>query len=211
MSIENNEEIGTEISVAVAGDDDLRARVRAIVVRALAERQWDVGEIRQVMRASVAGVGRGMGQRGSQAGAALGEAVQGLDEAVSRSVYALQMALEESWGQGREFTETDLKPTVEAIKGLEDDLLGTLKDTANSSQGWAKEAFSSLYDHLSRNGTDTGNQVKGVLEALGSRLATAANGAGGELKQQARESKERLSAVASGILRGLADTLDARK
>jgi hypothetical protein len=211
MSMENNEQIGTEISAAVAQDQDLRARVRDMVVRALADREWDAAEIRQVMREVFAGLGQGMGQRGSQATAAMGEAVQGLDEAVSRSVYALQMALEESWGQGRQFAETDLKGTAEAIKGLEDDLLGTLKETADKSQGWVKEAFSGLYDHLARNGTDTGSQVKGVLEALGNRLAVSANGAGGELKQQARESTERLSAVASGILRGLADTLDARR
>ena len=211
MSIENKQQIGSEISAAIAQDEDLRARVRGMVVRALADHEWDTEAIRQVMRESFAGLGAGVGQRGSQAAVAVGEAVQGLDEAVSRSVYALQMALEESWGQGRQFADTDLRDTAEAIKGLEDDLLGTLKATADKSQGWAKEAFTGLHDHLRRNGTDTGNQVKGVLQVLGNRLAASASGAGRELRDQARESRERLGAVASGILRGLADRLDAPK
>jgi hypothetical protein len=143
--------------------------------------------------------------------AAAREAVEGLDEAVGRAVYALQMALEEAWGQGRRFTESDLKATADEVKGLENDLLTTLKESADKGQGVAKEVFSGLFEHLSRNGTDTGNQVRGVLEILGNRLADAAHGAGGELKDQARESTERLKSVASGMMRGLADSLDKVK
>jgi hypothetical protein len=101
--------------------------------------------------------------------------------------------------------------TVDELKGLESDLLGTLKESADKGQGVVKEALSGLYDHLARNGTDTGSHVKGVLDMLGNRLASAAHGAGGELKEQALESTDRLKAVASGILRGLADGLDERK
>jgi gas vesicle protein len=210
MSLENKEQLGIFISEAMANEQGLRERVRSMVLRALADREWDRAEMRDVMRQSFAGVGDGMTQRGSQAADAAKEAVQGLDEAVGRSVYALKMALEETWGQGRQFAQTDLKDTVEAIKDLEDDLLGTLKDSADKSQGWIKDTFAGLYDHLARNGSDTGLQVKDTLESLGNRLGTAASGAGSELKEQAKESKERLRAVASGILRGLADTLDSR-
>jgi hypothetical protein len=211
MSTENKEQIDAVIGDAMAQEQDLRERVRSMVMRAISERSWDTGEIREVLRRSMAGVGEGMPQRGSQAAAAAREAVQGLDEAVGRAVYALQMALQETWNQGRQFTESDLKATVEEVKGLEDDLLGTLKESADKGQGVTKEALSGLFDHLSRNGTDTGNQVKGVLDLLGNRLAGAAHGAGGELKEQARETRERLKAVASGILRGLADSLDKSK
>ncbi|MCP5276987.1 MAG: hypothetical protein H6935_01335 [Thiobacillus sp.] len=211
MSMENKEQIGEIISVAMARDQDLRERVRAMVMRALSERTWDKAEIRDVISQAFAGVGAGMPQRGSQAAAAAREAVQGLDEAVGRSVYALQMALEEAWEQGRQFTDTDMKSTVDELKGLEEDLLGTLKDSADRGQGFVKEALSGLYDHLKLNGTDTGSQVQGVLDLLANRLAGAAHGAGSELKEQAREGRDRLKSVASGILRGLADGLDKPK
>lgn len=211
MSMENKKKIGEVISVAMARDQDLRERVRAMVMRALSERTLDKAEIRDVISQAFAGVGAGMTQRGSQAAAAAREAVQGLDEAVGRSVYALQMALEEAWEQGRQFTDTEMKTTVDELKGLEDDLLGTLKDSADKGQGAVKDILSGLYEHLKRNGTDTGSQVKGVLDLLTNRLAGAAHGASSELKEQAREGRDRLKSVASGILRGLADGLDKPK
>ena len=210
MSMENKEQIGAVISTAMAQDQGLRERVRDMVMRALADRSLDTAEIRDVLSQSFAGVGEGMPQRGNQAAAAAKEAVQGLDEAVGRAVYAMKMALEEAWEQGRQFADTDMRSTADELKGLESDLLSTLKESADKGQGAVKEALSALYDHLARNGTDTGNRVKDVLDTLGNRLSGATHGAGGELKEQARESRDRLRAVASGILRGLADGLDNR-
>lgn len=211
MSMENNEQIRADVVAAMESKEDLRERVRAMVMRALVARSGDPAQVRAVLREVFAGVGSGMSQRGSQAGDAARDAVQGLDEALGRSIYALQMALEEGWADGLQFAEADLKHTVDEIKGLEDDLLGTLKETADKGQGVAREVFSNLYDHLKRNGTDTGSRVKNVLEMLGKRLGAATDGAQSELRDQARESGQRLRAVASGILRGLADSLDSRK
>ncbi|MEW5769708.1 MAG: DUF6781 family protein [Pseudomonadota bacterium] len=211
MSTENKEQMSIEMCSAVSDDQDLRERVRGIVMRALADRQWDRAEIREVLRESFAGLGQGLGQRGGEAAGAVKEAVHGLDEAVGRSVYALRMAVEESWSSGRDFAQSDLKAAVDALRDLEKEMLDTLKDSADKSQGWVKDAFADLHAHLSRNGTDTGSQVKDVVEALGSRLGAAAHGAAGEAREQARSTGERLGAVASGILRGLADALDGRK
>lgn len=211
MSMEKKEQIGEVISAAMAQDQDLRERVRGMVMRALADRTWNSAEIREVLTQVFAGVGDGMSQRGNQAAGAAREAVQGMDEAVGRAVYALQMALEEAWDQGRQFAETDLKEAAGDIKTLEADLLSTLKESADKGQGIVKETFSELYEHLVRNGTDTGSQVKALLDMLGNRLAGAAHGAGGDLTDQMRESKDRLKEVASGILRGLADRLDSGK
>ncbi len=208
MSLENKEEIGEVLSEAVARDDDLRERVRAVVLQALSERTWDGSEIRDVARQAFSGVGQGLPQRGTQVASAAKEAVQGLDEAVGRAVYALQMAMEEAWEHGRQFNEADLQSTVEDVQGLESDLLSTLKESADRGQGPAKEALMGLYEHLKLNGTDTGLQVRSLLEVLGNRLAVAAHGAGSDLKAQGKEGTERLKAVASGVLRGLADSLD---
>lgn len=210
MSTESKKEVAREIVDAMAREEGLRERVRNIVMRAFSERSLDVDAVRGVMREVIEGVGEGMPQRGSQAADAGREAVRGLDEAVGRTVYSLQMALEEVWGQGRQFSETDLKSAVDEIKSMEEDLMSTLKESADKGQGVAKEAFGSLYDHLVRNGTDTGSNVRRVLEILGNRMATAAHGAGSDLKAQGEESATRFKAVASGILRGLADSLESK-
>lgn len=210
MSMENNEQMLSDVVAAMHAGEGLRERVRGMVLRALVEHEGDPAEVRQVLRQVFAGVGAGLPERGNRAAEAARAAVQGLDEALGRSVYALQMALEEGWSQGRRFAETDLRHTMDEIKGLEDDLLGTLKESADKGQGVARDVLVNLYEHLKRNGMDTGNQLNSVLRTLGSRLGDVAGGARDELAVQAKESGERLRDVASGILRGLADGLDGR-
>lgn len=210
MSMEFKEEVSGGVAAAMASDDDLKERVRDLVMRAMADRTLDAQAVRDVLREAFAGVGEGMPQRGNQAAAAAREAVLGLDEAVGKAVFALRMAMEEAWDQGKQFTENDMRRTVDDIKNLEDDLMASLKESADKGQGVAKETLGGLYDHLARTGTDTGGQLKAVMELLSNRLASAAHGAGGEFKAQAQDSAERMKSVASGILRGLADGLDRR-
>ncbi|MBI5329542.1 MAG: hypothetical protein HZB71_02910 [Betaproteobacteria bacterium] len=210
MSLNNKEEMLSDIEAAVADDEGLRERVRGLVVRALTQRALDPEGMREVMRLTLEGVGAGLARRGTDAGGALKEAVQGMDEAVARSVYAVQMALEESWGSTRRFAETDLKATAEAVKGLENDLLGTLRDSAAQSQGWLRNELTSLSEHMGRAGTDTGMQVRGVMEKMNSRLLSASLGAMADARKDAVQLTSRLSEMASGILRGMADVLDAQ-
>jgi hypothetical protein len=65
--------------------------------------------------------------------------------------------------------------------------------------------------HLARTGTDTGMQVRAVMEKLGSRMGGIAVGSMNESMATAEEARGRLADVASGILRGLADSIDAKR
>jgi gas vesicle protein len=211
MSIENKKEV-TEAVRALEGDEaQLRERVRALVMKALVDHQTDPAAIRDIMRDTLAGVGDGLMERGNQASGALKEAVVGLDEAVGRSVYAVQMAMEEAWGMGHKFAATDMKDTVEAVKNLEEDLLSTIKEASDKTQGWLKGEYADLGNHLARTGTDTGAQVRAVLETLNSRVSGVMAGSMAESAATAAAARERFSAVASGILRGLADALDSKR
>lgn len=210
MSIENKQEV-TESVRASAGDlAQLRENVRGVVMKALVDHQADPTAMREIMRDTLAGVGDGLVERGNQASDAVREAVRGMDEAVGRSVYAVQMALEEAWSMGHRFAATDVKDTVDAVKDLESDLLSTIREAADKTQGWLRGEFTDLGTHLARTGTDTGTQVKAVMDKLNSRMAGIANGSMQETMAAAEEARGRLNAVASGILRGLADSLDAK-
>lgn len=211
MSLEENHELRETLSAATHDDGDLRERVRGLVLQAILRRQPDPQALREVMRDAVAGVGDGLASRGGQVGDALREAMHGLDEAIGKSVYALQMAVEESWGHGRTFTEGDLRDAADAVKGLEDDLLGTLKQTADRVQGGLRSEFDALGTHLRNNGTDTGQRVRAILEVLQTRLGSAATGAPEQAKLTARTAAGRLADVTYGILRGLADALDSKR
>lgn len=208
----NEEEVSVSLREAAnEGGEDLRARVRGLVLKAIVHRKADPKAFRKVMKEAVAGLGEGMDGHADRAAASLKDGLAGLDEAVGKSLYALQSALEETWGNGRRFADADLREAYDAVRGLDDDLVGTLREAAGKSKGVLKDEFGRLSEHLARNGSDTGTQLKSVLEVLGRQLAGTATDAGRDVKVDAREAAGRLSAVTSGILRGVADALDGRK
>jgi hypothetical protein len=195
---------------AMSSDERLRERVKLIVMRWVVERQVDPVMLREVAKDALEGVGVGLDQRGKAASAALGEAVQGLDEALSRAVYAMQMAAEEAWDGGRQFAATDLQATVDELRGLEGSFIQALRGAADKSQGWLKLELTELGDHLARNGTDTGRRVSEVSEVLARRLRMAAAGSGQAVVANASLIRGRLTVIASGVLRGLADALETK-
>lgn len=207
----SEDEVRLPVVVAASEGGDLRARVRDLVLRAIVERKADPKAYREVLKDAVEGLGEGFGAHAGNAGESLKSAVAGLDEALSKSLYALQAAVEETWDNGRRFADTDLRDAYDAVRGLDDDLVGTLKDVGGRAKGVVKDEFTRLGDHLGNNGSDTGTQIKSVLEVLGRDLGGTAKDAGRDLKEDAVEASGRLSAVTSGILRGLADALDGRK
>ena len=210
MYYELNEKIATDVQAAAADDAGLRERVRALVMHALVDRRADPVAVKEVMRSALAGIDSGLARRGAEAGSAVREAVIGLDEAVARSVYAMRMALEEAWEQGREFADSDAREAISSVRDLEQDLVATLKDAADDTKGWIKGEFNDLAVHLKRAGTDTGTQVRDVAQRFNNRLASAAKGSGADAIAAVGTTRTRLSEVASGILRGLADSLDER-
>ncbi len=210
MSTENPQDVMEPVREAVSRDDDLRAKVRQLVTDAILKREADPKAIRSVMQAAMEGLGTGLAQRAGQTGNALKEAVGGLDQAIAKSAYAMRMAIEEAAGQGRQFSERDLNEALDALRRMEADLMDLLKQTGEKTQGTLKGEFDRLREHLSHNGTDTGAQVRDMLDVLKGKLAAAGAGAAGEAGQTAREASGRLAAVTSGILRGLADAIDAK-
>ncbi len=208
MTSIEKDELRQAAKLAAGGETDLRERFRQLVLQAILERKADPKEIRAVMRSTVAGVGDGLTQRAGEMGSAMQEAVRGMDEAVAKSVFALQLALEEAWGQGKQLATEDLRDTYDTVKDLEGDLLTTLKEAGDRGGDVTRTEFERLRTHLANSGTDTGTRVKMVLELMGDRLAGAASGGGADALAAAQDLKERLKAATSGILRGLADALD---
>lgn len=205
------DEVRAPVRAAVNEGGDLRDRVRNLVLKAIIDRKADPKAIGGLMKSAVEGLGEGFGTHAGNATDSLKTAVAGVDEAVGKSLYALKVALEEGWDQGRRFADADLREAYDAVRGLDDNLLGTLKTTGGKSKGVLKEEFERLSEHLGRNGTDTRNQLRDVLEALSREIGQVAGDAARDAKADAKEAAGRLSAVTSGVLHGLADALDGKK
>lgn len=210
MADDYQQEIREPMRQLAASGGDLREDVRRLVTSALLDKEVDPKALRQVVQATVEGLGEGLSEHVGTARDSLSTAITGLDEALGKGLYALKLALEESWQNGKRFTDEDLRVAYEAVKGVEDDMVGTLKTTGEKSKGVLKEEFASLRDHLARTGTDSGAQARDVLGLLTRQMTGVAEGAAKGAQSTVREASQRLSAVASGILRGLADSLDKR-
>lgn len=206
----DNAEVRIPVSEAAGSGDDLRERVRRIVVDALLKREADPAAIKSVMKATVEGIGDGLGPRMHNAGDSLRDAMNGMDDALGKTLLAMKMAMDESWQTGKRFAQEDLKSAYDAVRGLDDDMMATLKQTGERSQGVLRDEFARMYEHLSRSGLDSMNQSRGVLETLTRQMAEFAGESSKEATRSAQLAGERLGAVTSGILRGLADSLDKR-
>jgi len=190
--------------------EDLRERVRQLVLDSLSRRSTDPDALRAVMRDAVAGLGEGLSGHATHARESLKSALDGMDEALGKAVYALRLAMEEGWGEGRRFADEDLRTAYDSLKAFEDDLAATLKSTAERSQGLLREELDRLREHMARGGGDTAAQLKATLDVLARQMRELADEAGQDARHTAREAAGRLGAVTSGILRGLADAIDRR-
>jgi hypothetical protein len=209
MSNENTD-VRIPVSEAAGSGGDLRERVRRIVVDALLKREADPAALKEVMKATVEGIGDGLGPQMNNAGESLRSAVNGMDDALGKVMLAMKMAMDESWQTGKRFAEEDLKSAYDAVRGLNDDMVATLKQTGERSQGVLRDEFARIYEHLSRTGMDTTAQTRSVLETLSRQMSGIAADSSKEAMRTAQLAGERLNAVTSGILRGLADSVDKR-
>jgi hypothetical protein len=207
---DDNSEVRIPVSEAAGSGEELRERVRKIVVEALLKRQADPAAIKDVMKATVEGLGDGLGPQAANAGESLKAAMDGMDEAVSKAMMAMKMAMDETWQAGRRFADEDLRAAYDAVRGWDDDLAATLKSTGERSHGVLRDEFGRFYEHLSRTGMDSFTQSRDVLETLARQMGVIGSESSKEAVRSAQLAGERLSAVTSGILRGFADSLDKR-
>lgn len=200
---------------SATSQETLREHVQRLVSQALSDGHAHPDALKGLNEALFADVKSRLAARGEETEAvmrsAAADAMHGLDEAAAQAVYRLRLALDEAWASGRAAAQADMDDMRESLDGLEKDLLGLLKAQAEQSHAALKASLYTLHEHLTRDGTDTGRQAREVLETLHNRLGAAGGGALDDIRAEARTVKSRLRATVSGVLRGLADALDARQ
>jgi hypothetical protein len=201
------QEITSAASDSVREGGDIRTRVRDLTLRGLQNRQLEMAEVREVVKAVAEGVSLGAEQRAGEVKQALAEALSGLDDALAKSAQATHLALRELLSQGKDFTDQDLKRALEDLRITEQAFLDTLGQVADAAGDRIRQELKDAVEHVRRSGTDTGASVKTTLNELGNRL-TATLQAGKTSGQEAAHTvSSRLAALASGILAGMAEAL----
>ena len=207
MSDEQNESIKTEAASVVEQGNDLRTRVRDITLRALSRRSLSLGEVGGVLRAVTEGVSIGLGRRGGEVKVAAREALGGMDEAVKKLAEITRLTMQQAASQGRDFHLKDLKPALEEMKNLEKTFLSTVSQVTHAAGGRIKEEFDAFVTHGQRAGTDAGRLMADTVADFNKTFFSVLKEGVRESADAASEIKQRLGAVGSGILSGMAEAL----
>ena len=204
------EDLRNEAARSMAGSGDIRERVRELTLAAFRERKFDFAAMREVMQQVSDGISLGAEHRGEDLRQALGDAYKGMDEAVSKSVQATRLALEEVASKGREINETEVRAALGAMKRLEQDMLSTLSGTAQRAGARVKSELEELASHAARAGTDTGAVITRTMTDFSQQLARTAGDATSAGVEAAKAMGERLAEATSGFLAGLSEAMSRK-
>jgi hypothetical protein len=189
---------------------DIGARVHAITLKAIEQRDVSLSEIRSVLSSVTDGVQLGLAQRGGEIAQALREAVGGMDSALVKFAQRIQLSVEESIANGKEFREGELKQSLETLRDLEKSLVETLRKTADQSSGVIKTEMSSLSAHLTHTGTDAGGQALATLAKLSEQAHGVVHTGKIKLEQGSRDIAGRVVQFTGGVLTGVGEALRNR-
>lgn len=180
--------------------EEIRRRVHDVTLEALKNRRFDRAGIREVVRAVTEGVARGAGPERSGLRDKLGEALRGMDEALTRSVEAGQQALRQMVATGRGFSDHELRQSLSGLRKIEEDFVDTVNQVAASANERLRPELKEALKQTLHAGTETGRQTAKLMAEFAL--------AGIEL---AGEFSARFAQLASGVLAGMADALQQRK
>ena len=196
-----------EIRQAVASGDNVKEMVRQITLKALTRRELDLVAIRRVARSVVAGARQGATDRGPDIKDALGKAVSGLDDALSKAAEATKLALQEATSRGDDFSALELKRTLKDVQTLEQMFVETLRDAARGGKDQVHHILADLADHARHSGTAVGAQIRESMADLIVHLASAGKAGVRTGVKSAKMTASLMARMASGMLEGVADSL----
>jgi hypothetical protein len=141
----------------------------------------------------------------------LKEVTNGLDEALEKSAYASKLAIEETAGRIKDFTEHDLKKTMDDLSGLEEMLIDSLSEAAKNSKSVATETFEYLSEHLKNSGTAVGHRTTKEIIYLTDKLEKIGKENIASVSNATKSFTEDVARAASGFLAGIADSIEESK
>lgn len=211
MTLVNKENTQESARTTVLQSDDIEQDIRHLVVQTLNEGKFSPEAIKQTLQDVLTGATEGASQQLEKNTEALEQVVSGIDAALSQVAGASKLAIEEASSNLQDFSDHDLKRALTDLQDLESLFLDTLSDVANKGQETTKATLTRLLEHLQNSGSSVGDSVTKILSALHYDLSK-----GGRLEKiQAAEMAKTASVsfirMASGMLAGIADSLENKK
>ncbi len=208
---ENNtvdtEKIRNATKEALERYTDIQQEVHDITLTALKDGRLETERVKKIIQAVSEGATSGASQLGENISDAMQQAFSGLDQALVKAAEASKLAIEEAVGRAGEFSEQELKQSLNDLRALEELFLETIKQTGESASGSAAKIMEDLFNHARHSGTAVGERVTETTQALQNqmhRASTTGFKVGADL---AMSTTRQITQIASGILAGIADSL----
>lgn len=133
-----------------------------------------------------------------------------LDRALTASAEAAHAALMQITTRGTDFTDNDLKEAFARLRDLQHAYVDTVNRVADAATGNVQRELRGLAGHAQRVGADASARVAVLMSEFANRLneTTRKSATGGF--DAARDYGMRMSVLASGVLAGIADGLNAQ-
>lgn len=202
------ESIERDVEAAVGGDPAAVAeRVRTITLGALSHGKLDTDALKHVTDAVLRGAQQGIERPDRERTEAIREAVRGLDEALASAAQATLLAVKEAVGRGSEYSRQEIRGTLDQLGAMESNFLRTLSDAGRGATGLARATLHELAEHARNSGTAVGGRVANAGADLARAVAELTREQVQSGAQTLRNEAGLLAALASGMLRGIADRL----
>jgi len=205
------ESIEDAAKAAVKDGKDIQNEVRDIVIDALAEHHLDRENVDRVVKAVLEGVTSGIGEDHKTLNKAIENTLDGLREGMLKAVEASRLAIEEAQGRADEFSEKDIKRAMDDLKGLEALFMQAATDFSKAGIAATRGTFEDLATHAERTGIAIGKSVSEALETMQGKVTSAKRPGLDDLTKVTLAGAANIASIASGILAGIADSLNSEK
>ncbi|MCF7971845.1 MAG: hypothetical protein K9L22_11870 [Methylococcaceae bacterium] len=184
--------------------------IRRIVVQALREGKMDSESIKQTLNQVIEGACAGSTTQLDKNSQALKQVVTGMDAALSQVAEASKLAIEEASANLQMFSDHDLKRALHDLEDLEYLFFDTLREVASKGKDTSHETLHDLLNHLQQSGSAVGQSVTDILTGLQHDLSKNGRLEKIQLADIAKASGAIFARVSSGILAGIADSLEPK-
>jgi len=189
----------------------LRKAVSEATLRALQGRELTLDNIKKVVKNVAEAASTGVARNPAPAvdvEALLGKALSGIDSALLQAVEANRKALEQFVSGGVSLSEKPLKEALANIEKMEDVFFGAVAK-ASQSAGPLQGPWQGALDAMKMKGSATGAQATQTVEQLMGQAQTMLRDGRASGMRAAQAMLDNYAALASGVLIGMSEGLQA--
>lgn len=192
----------------VTEGNNIQDNIQHIVVQALKNGKIEPETIKQTLNDVIEGAFDGINSQPGDSAEALKQVLNGVDSALGQVAIASKLAIEEASSNLQEFSDHDLKRALNDLGDLESLFFDSLNKVADKGKETTHDTLKELLNHMQSSGSSIGQSVNDILTELHHNLTKDGRLQKIQAADTAKAAADTFARVASGILAGLAESLE---